>query len=180
VSNVGLLPPLGYVLRARLFERWIRIHALPAPGRYARDESETRIARARHFAAASAALGIGAECLAFATTWAGESFAGRWEPCRVPDELRSDPDTSENLRGSASHYRRMVWGLGDAEEIVRRISRDEYGGRVAILSLGTGAVHCPYDGGADFLMRTPTCLATMRMLFADWAPDVPEGPSSSV
>jgi hypothetical protein len=170
-ARVGNVPPLGYVLRESLPERWFRVHALPGRRRVPRNHDERDLARYRHFVTASAVLGVGSDCLAFATTRSEDRLLGTWLPLRAWDGVPLADRHHEEVRGSITRYRAMSWGIPDGAEIVRRVAYDEFDGLVAVLSLATGGVYCPYDGGADFTLGNAASLATMELLFSQWTPD---------
>lgn len=108
--------------------------------------------------------------MAFATTWSDHILPELWMALPAWDTLSCEESAREEVLGSVTRYRTMVWGLADAEEIVRRVSCDEFDGFVAFLSLATGAVYCPCDGGADFVLNSSANLETMGFLFSQWQP----------
>lgn len=102
---VGRVPPLGPVLRVALPDRWVRIHALPSPGRVAVTDEQQRIARERHLAVSGAALGPSAACAAYLTerlvrVWLDLSFrrADGAEPPRLGMGLAAQPRIMLSLR----------------------------------------------------------------------------------
>lgn len=166
-SAVGTHPPFGYALRYQWPDRWARIHALPDPGRVASTPEEKETASHRHLLASSWALGAGEPCLVFLTTWGVRPFGGVWTPARIPDAMR-DADLDEDLEGSSTSFCVMPWRAKEAREIIARVSQDDEPGSFAVLSLTTGNVYCPYDGGADFIMTSATSVLDLRQTFAYW------------
>lgn len=169
-ARVGNVPPLGYVLRESLPERSFRVHALPGRLRVPRDHDERDLARYRHFVAASAVLGVGSDCLAFVTTRSEDRLLGIWLPLRPWDGVPLEDRHREEVRGSVTRFRAMSWGIPDGAEIVRRVAYNEFNGLVAVLSLATGGVYCPYDGGADFTLGNTASRETMELVFSRWTP----------
>lgn len=163
---VGGRPPLGPVLRLELPDRWVRIRALPSPGRVAVTDQQKRVARERHLAVSRAALGASAACIAYLTAW-GDRLRGTWTRWELPPSWL-DADTSEWLANAETFHRELPWEGQDVEEIVNRVSQDRLGGRVSVLSRVSGAVYCPYDGGADLFFPQPSTAQRFREQFADW------------
>lgn len=168
------LPPIGYVLRRRMPERWTRFYTLPEGRRLPQGAADMAEQALRHQSIATAMIGIGAEWAAYLLDFDDHEEDGMaW----VPADLRGlplDEDLTEQLEGATLHTASGRWGC---DVLGSRLAKVDEGrsGPFVLLAKATGNLYCPYDGGADVIVREPSSLECLRKLFSAWTPNHPEG-----
>ncbi len=178
-------PPLGYRLRQAYPQLWFRIHSLPESKRYAASEAEYRELLIRHNTIASDVLGVGSPCAMLITTtcdprWtSGLSERAGLEPDAVsllwktpPDEV--DPDNREfEPEGWCVFGAQVQWAPGRFDPLIRSVAEDQI--QALFVSLESGRVYAPYDGGADLFLRSSSERDHMRTRHKQWLSSHPEG-----
>jgi hypothetical protein len=164
-------PPYMPLMRSLFFERWFRIYSLPEGKRYATNEQETATIRRRHNDIAEAVLGDGAAC---AVVVAGDSddpaslraLGGRpvtgWAK-----QWMDDKDFAEEMDGLEFNVGLCTWQRDKFNDLVHDVAED----RTALLlfvSLETGFIYGPYDGGADLFLENEEVRDKFASRFSDW------------
>ena len=182
-ATFDALPPLGWVLRKALPERWLRIHSLPSGQRYPSGANDLRTLLARHNAVATAVLGPGAGIVVFA---ARHSLAAhRPLPACLraltfqmaesvpifPIEASDDADEPGFLSFTAA---RAVWVAGAFDAIIEAIAQDTLAD-VVFFSVRTRQVYAPYDGGADLVLVDRASRDQARHTHHAWLSDRADG-----
>ncbi len=168
-----LCPPLGDLLRKRMPQLWLRIHNLPEK-RYPETEREIAIALHRNNTVATALLGIGASCVAILTEWERAQDFASWPIADGAPEWLIDEATRESLSGATFRWRALRWRPGIFDQEIQSVACDEVGG-LAVFSPATGAVFCPYDGGADLFAPDAADAEVLRVMFKKWSSKLPSG-----
>lgn len=171
-------PPYRPAMRGLFPERWLRIYSLDEGKRYATDEVEIATILRRHNDVADAVLGDGATC---AVIVAGDrddpasvralgarpvtEWAGRWT---------DDTDLAEELDRLELAAGLCTWRRGEFDDLIYDIAED----RTALLlfvSLETGRVYSPYDGGADLFFENEEIRDSFAARFSQWRSPRPDG-----
>jgi hypothetical protein len=184
-DSFGPTPPIGYMCRKALPQRWLRIHSLPESKRYPESSSEQSEILRRHNEVAQWVLGNDAECILFFTTY-GES--PRWSDHRVT--TGRDAESIRFLDRLAPRYFQSVseegdetiqvfavphvWKQGSLDELILMCA-DDVCGDVLLANLPRGTAYAPYDGGADLFFSTSLDVVEARTEFADWLSPLPSG-----
>lgn len=173
------IPPIGFVLREYLRERWVRFHSLPGSKRYADNAAERRTILARANTLADEIFAAGEGCWLVASPAQMKNSA--WDPWPLGTDWHLDPvSRSDEPHVLDEEYEwctyagRCVWQHGHFDRLISRIADDEV--RAAILvSQRSGAVFAPYDGGVDIIMPTAEAAGDLGRKHREWRPDNSEG-----
>ena len=167
-------PPVSHAVRDCHLARWVRRHALPESKRYA-DTPEER-----------------AEILRRANVIAGELFRANpacwlthalyYEEARHDPEIEglqfafvdADPTADEGGEKVAVYAKRVEWRSGAFDHFFGRIADDELSS-VLWVSVETGAIFAPYDGGFDLILPTAREAEEFNLRWLDWRSDFPGG-----
>ncbi len=182
-ATFDALPPLGWVLRKALPDRWLRIHSLPGGQRYPSGAGDLRVLLARHNAVATAVLGSGSAIVVFA---ARHTLSAHRRPpaCLrvlslqpaesvppVPVEAFDEADEPGSLSFMAAP---AVWSAGVFDFIIEAIAQDTVAD-VVFFSARTCQVYAPYDGGADLLFINRAARDQATHTFQAWLSDRADG-----
>ncbi|MES2950943.1 MAG: hypothetical protein V4858_20605 [Pseudomonadota bacterium] len=177
-ASFGKALPAGYLCRATLPERWMRIHSLPESKRYPESEDERREILRRHGAAALYALGEDSECVLFITlhgesrNWSDYLGEGtRYSPeflmldRLAPEHVQSlDKGDDGVLQFFATRQR---WRTGAFDELILMCA-DGIAGPYLFASTEGGSAYAPYDGGADLFFSSADAVSKAREKFSSW------------
>jgi hypothetical protein len=167
-------PPVGYLLRVAAHDRWLRVYNLPNGKRYPSSKQEFAELRTRQNAVADFVLGHGATVIAWLSSYEGAPPGGEWH--RAPPGPVWRADLSEAL-GSPEpqfYYRQLTWLSGILDPELAAVVADE-SGPLALFSLGTAELFCPYDGGMDLILADAARLALAKSRFRAWLSPLPSG-----
>lgn len=173
-------PPLGYLLRRRYRERWVRFHSLPGSKRYATTKGERETVLGRMNTLASDVLGDDKPCWLVASKFVDRN--AQWPVEKVLGGRRLLPafrfidgdfgqDESFELR---SWVCRLCWRSGAVDDLLAGVADDALRGILAV-SCATAAVFAPYDGGADLILPDPGQALCVKERHAGWLSGQPEG-----
>ncbi|WP_443612922.1 DUF3885 domain-containing protein [Actinospica acidithermotolerans] len=167
--------PIGWRLRQKVPERWVRFHSLPGSKRYPEGEAEMQSVLDRHHALLTALLGDrGGDLVVTVVTWPHWPLdfallpgAGLWRLFVPEDDAGGSPA--------------IVWAgairsddLGALDPLLRQIADGRYGGAVTAPRDLAWLYH-PYDGGGDVIAATLGQRAHLMSRFADWLSNHPSG-----
>lgn len=171
-------PPIGYLLRERAADEWIRLYTLPEGERLPVTPDGIGEVLRRQNLVASTLFGVGATVTAWITHYSDAlpqlGGMGEWRlSAEQPkwDLAGLDP---EALDGAVFFERSLVWGAGALDAEMRLRAFDEIG-PLTVFSPSLGSAICPYDGGMDLFLRTRELVPSLRALFPDWVSTHPAG-----
>jgi len=166
-------PPIGFLLRDKYRDRWLRIHSLPGSKRYPENDAEAQEILHRHHTVIDALLGPHTDFLLLTTGYSDDPSPA------LPKLLRTDT----SLRGSSSfaftvasdtgspywHFfiARMNWQRGCLDEVLAQVATDKIGD-VLVIGLEQNCAYHPYDGGGDVIVRDDEARAELRQMFSTW------------
>ncbi len=184
-SQFGSLPPVGYMLREHLKDRWFRIHSLPESKRYPEEPAEYDEILHRHNTVASDVLGNGSTCWVVLTTHTDDlnsaaapalanlgekeleqSFVFR-EP---PDPQWEDDFLSFTVCWSA----RVKWIPGQFDDLIRLVA-DAKAPQSLFVEETRSRIYAPYDGGADLILESSQERDMLRSKYTEWLSKHPLG-----
>jgi hypothetical protein len=171
------VPPLGYLLRPRFEDRWVRLWSLPGGKRYPSTPAELSEVLTRANDVASAVLGLGAPV----TAWIAHDGDRKpqvdmraWTSAPEPPAWRADADDLEDLDGLRFLHRTFSWMPGALDEELKLCADDRLAA-LTVFSAALGHACCPYDGGIDVFGRSPALVQSIRTLFPAWISTHPAG-----
>lgn len=184
-SSFGPALPVGYLCRATLPDRWIRIHSLPESKRYPDTKAERDEVLRRHNAAASYTLGEDSECILFIKQY-GESQ--HWPDYYVEDSryaaeflalnrfaLQHMQSYDEGQDGPLQVFAtRQRWHTGAFDELILMCA-DGTAGPYMFANIGMRTAYAPYDGGADLFFSSSDAVVEARRTFSGWLSAIESG-----
>ena len=181
-SHYGDCPPLGFLLRETFPERWFRIHSLPDAKRYAESARELVSLLHRHNTVATDLLGSDAPAMIVAAPSHMPVLV------RPPRGLRrysrlgleplmliveGDPADRDSLSIPLSSVR-IHWHAGALDDVLADVANDLLK-PFAVVSLSTGRVYAPYDGGADLILASEAERDAYCTKYEAWLSPHPSG-----
>jgi hypothetical protein len=175
------VPPIGYICRQALQDRWLRIHSLPESKRYPEDEAEFRELLQRHNEVATAVLGEGSQCVLFAVSYDEQPGPADMSdlPCvdgsavlQVPQLSFRPSDELVPLWARVAAIV-MSWRRGALDPLLREVAEDRT--RVIVANLGLGTAYAPYDGGADLILGSAEAVGPAKAAWRPWLSERADG-----
>lgn len=163
---------MGHLLREAAAPRWFRIHSLPGGKRLPTNNLELAEIVRRHNTVATAVLGIGASSIAFLSEWSASRDFSSWPIADSAPDWQLSEDDLESVSRATFRYRAFRWRPAEFDREIVATARDEVG-PIAVLSLSTSGVYCPYDGGADLFVPEAGDVEPLRALFKEWLSELP-------
>jgi hypothetical protein len=168
------IPPISSVVRDYNRNRWMRRHALPESKRYADTPEETSEVLRRANAIGSELFRDHPDC------WlVHASYENSLEP--QPHFLGLefafhdvDPTADSGCPPVAIHAARVRWVAGAFDNAFRGIANEEIYSLIWV-SVATGTVFAPYDGGFDIVFPTAQDLLQHEGLWPEWRSTHPGG-----
>jgi hypothetical protein len=172
----GDIAPVGYVCRAAMRDRWLRIHSLPGSKRYPEDAADYAELLLRHNEVATTILGVRLPCLLFigrfrsSPSASGVSDVPDLEGVRFVDVSKlstpSDnaPDRIDRLHVAAGL---VEWERGRFDRLIQASAEDKTG-PVLFASIKSEEAYAPYDGGADLFLNSPERVQVMKQRWSAW------------
>jgi hypothetical protein len=175
-SAFGSALPAGFLCRAQLPERWLRIHSLPQSKRYPASDQEYAEMLGRQNGAAEFVLGHASECILFITRFGdAQTLSPDDIPLHgyVPRHAMSF--VSEDGRDEFQFFAlRVIWQQDKFNELIVSCANDQTG-PILFANIATRSIYAPYDGGADLFFPTAEKLAVAKKRFANWLSLRPDG-----
>jgi hypothetical protein len=177
-------PPVGFLLREAYPDRWLRIHSLPDGKRYPTSGFDYAELLRRHNAVAEDVLEADGPCailLLHQCKGRGVDAVGvaaRLSASGLP-LVASLPLELSNEREGVFAVPMCIFGLettwshGAFDQFISEVAADRCCGLV--VSLVSGRVYAPYDGGADLFYLTQTERDRARDRFSSWLSPREEG-----
>ena len=170
--------PVGFLLREAYPERWLRIYSLPDAKRYPASGFDYAELLRRHNAVADDVVGVGQPCAIILVHTckgrgvhaigraAGLTSSGLPRLAQLPLEL-SDEERGVFVAPMCVFGMQATWSRGGFDRFITEVAEDRSHGLV--VSLESGRVYAPYDGGADLFYLTEHERDRARDRFRTWA-----------
>jgi len=173
------VPPVGFLCRRALPERWVRSHSLAEAKRYPDSPQELAQALERYNATAAHVLGEDRDCLLFVARFGEETRLRDDEgaqllalrPAHVLGHALDGPHGGDAIQVFAAP---VHWRSGAFDPLLAGIAEEGTGSTLFFDPVGGGAF-APYDGGADHFLASPEQAAQMKRRFASWLSARPDG-----
>ncbi len=158
--------PAGFLCRAEISERWLRIHSLPGAQRYAESDAECAELLRRQNLAAMHVLGDGARCMLLITCF-GDSVD--W-PAHFPVSLGGQvPEhvLSAEFDGDGIQFFALpvIWRINEFDDLILALA-DGKTGPVLIADVQRRRIYAPYEGGADLFFPNQQAVEAARLELA--------------
>ncbi|MGD1953863.1 MAG: hypothetical protein ACFBZ9_01200 [Sphingomonadales bacterium] len=168
------ISPVGWELRERLPERWVRFHSLPGGKRYPESPKERAIVVERASAVAAAVLGEKGPYYVLAYVYEPDpdlpfSVENTWRYHGIPlDQRFTCLEDSEADAARIVVFTGATYDLGASFEAAVLGIAEELSPRSIWVSPTTGAVYAPYDGGLDITLPQPADIQQLKAKFKKW------------
>lgn len=171
--------PTGWMMRNAGAKYWIRFHSLPESKQYADDEEEWAILLSRQNELAAEVIGEGQICWMVQSRWPASDQGNELDYFRETREnglnnaftFLSEIDEDDAVQWTAAAIL-TVWHQGAFDGALRRIA-DEKAGPTIWISVATGSVFAPYDGGVDLFLDDEGKMNALRNKHEEWLPAHP-------
>ena len=181
-------PPVSYLFKYNLADRWFRFHSLPESKRYAEDETEVAELLARQNTVLLDLIGTDNECVLVSGNYADSPLAENLESCPAlaefqfqdfvklskqdfnPDELESDEEPI---------YLSLLCGMhklkrSSLDEVLLCVA-DEKIVNFFVVSCERQRIFAPYDGGVDIILKDSKERDEFKAKYKDWLSHHPQG-----
>lgn len=171
-------PPIAHILRNAEPKTWVRFHSLPLSKRYATSKREKWTVLERANKLASNILGENSPCWLVQVEYDYGGAANDLDVYGTIAKYRLSFEFKLPSLEDECDYRvyvgPVVWSAGAFDDIITKVADDEVH-QVMWVSVATGAVFAPYDGGADLFVPTASEVAKLKGEFSDWLSAHPDG-----
>jgi len=182
VHNYQDKPPLSYRLRDLFHKNWIRFHALPESKRYADTQAEQHIISSRAQALADIVLGKESPCWIFSTIPTEdllqkgspiEALISQYNLIKGFEFVDKLEDPEDQLEWTV-FYQKHEWNYETFKTHLTDIA-DDFWPKLCWISIETGNLFLPYDGGFDLILSSQKQINDLREKFVDWLSIRPDG-----
>lgn len=182
-------PPVSYLFKWRLSDRWFRFHSLPESKRYAENDEEKEHILARQNAVLLNVIGEGEECVIVVGDYSessGELINGtscpilaRYITYALPSLSKQEFDPEPLDEGESPLYLRLAYGnhtlqMGSLDEILL-CAADNQITNFFVASFDRNRIFAPYDGGVDVVLRDSAERDEFKSRYTNWLSEHPEG-----
>lgn len=166
-------PPLGWTLREKYPDKWLRIHSLPGSKRTARTKKERSVLITRHQAVTQAIFKNNDMCTLVLAVFdlkcndsilRDQSFhhTEKW-----PMQYRKTGEPIDELYSVEFYISEKRWKFDGFEEILLQVNDDKID-PIVIVNMRNGQAYSPYDGGADLFFSSKGEREKAKMKFSQW------------
>jgi len=175
-ARFGHIPPLGYLLRFELPDRWTRFHALPGSKRSAQTSAEQDEVLRRANALAAAIFAESTSLWLCVPVYPGSHGAGRKlinQFGLTPALTWTDPtDPPDERTEVIFHAAQLDWAPNVVDPVVLSVAKGE--AQAVIFCPESGLVLSPYEGGFDLILDTSDRVRQIEHDFSGWMSDRPD------
>ena len=167
--------PINHELKWVYPDRWFRIHNLPESKRYARSESEYTIILNRQNQLINDLIGEGSE-IAISFGYYSDNLTenceieqtdfGAFHKSLTIDLHRERPNEFDEPTYFDVYVKIANWKNNSQDQMLKAIADDEF--RAMVISLSTGLIIAPYDGGVDVITESKLETDKLKLKYKDW------------
>jgi hypothetical protein len=169
-SRYPQTPPVSYLFKQRLADRWVRIHSLPKAKRYADTIAEWAILLHRQMTVMSDLLGGAAQARMVINSCTASHPLPKMKPVTYLGAFAVEEDPGSGARVHA----RLVTASLDGKSLtplLKRIADD----RLRAFFAGGNCLIAPYDGGMDVILENADACREFKAKYADWLSERADG-----
>jgi hypothetical protein len=184
-QNLGDCPPISYLFKYRLADRWFRFHSLPESKRYAENETEVAQLLMRQNAVLLDLIGTG-ECILVSGNYSSslplekqcpalsniefQEFVKLSKQDFDPDKLEADEEPIYLSLFCAVHNLKS----GSLDDILLCIA-DWKIVNFFVVNSARQRIFAPYDGGVDVILENAEKRDEFKAKYKDWLSSDPQG-----
>ena len=180
--NYPHCPPVSYLFKWRLADRWFRFHSLPESKRYPDNDSEVEELLARHNTVLLDVVGEGRECVIVVGDYSespGELINGtrcpviaRYTARALPSLSKQEFDPEPLDEGEPPVYLRLACGMHTLQsgslDAVLLCAADGQVTNFFVVSVERNRIFAPYDGGIDVVLRDTAERDEFKSRYVKW------------
>jgi len=173
VNEYPASPPIGFILREKYKDDWLRVHSLPGGKRYPENDDEMREVLLRHNSVLDALLRKGDDFVLLTTGYSDE-------PTPVlPHLLHTDSALKNASRFAFTvssdiglpywHFfvTALNWQRGCLDAVLAQVATDTVAD-ILVIEQEQKCVYHPYDGGGDIIVRNDEARTALKQMFSAW------------
>jgi hypothetical protein len=169
-SRYPQTPPVSYLLKQRLTDRWARIHSLPKAKRYADTNAEWEVLLHRQVTVMSDLLGDAAQVRMVLNSYKASHPLPKMKPVTYLGEFADDADHESSAR---VHAHLVITGLdGKSLTPLLKLVADD---RLRAFFVGGNCLIAPYDGGMDVILENVAVCREFKAKYAVWLSERADG-----
>ena len=187
-QDFGDCPPVSYLFKYQLADRWFRIHSLPESKRYAEDESGTAELLKRQNTLLIDVIGNNSDCFLVSGSYADSPLEENLKHCSSlgnfefqefvrlskqefdPEELEPDEEPIFLSLLFAPYKIKNE----DLDKILLCVA-DEKIVNFFVVNFEKQRVFAPYDGGVDLILKNSEERDEFKSKYKDWLSSHPSG-----
>jgi hypothetical protein len=169
-SRYPQTPPITYLFKQRLTDRWARIHSLPQAKRYADTQAEWDILLHRQRTVMSDLLGDVTQARMVLNSHTASHPLPKLKPVTYLGAFAVEADPES---GARVHAHLVTAGLDGKSltPLLKRVADD----RLRAFFIGGNCLIAPYDGGMDVILENADACQAFKAKYADWLSERAEG-----
>ena len=187
-QSFGDCPPVSYLFKYRLSDRWFRIHSLPASKRYAENQSEMNELLERQNTVLLDVIGKDATCFLVGGNYSDSPLNEDIKQCSALGNFQFNQFTRlskqdwdrEDLEPDEEH---IYLSLFYSEYILKKYSLNDVlvcvaDGKIVnffIADFDKHRIFAPYDGGVDVILENYEARNQFKSKYKDWLSNHPDG-----
>ena len=174
-------PPVSWLFKHRLADRWFRIHSLPESKRYAEDETEVAELLARQNTVLLDVIGTDEECVLVSGNYSDSPLAENLEHCPAladfefqdfiklskqdfdPIDLEPDEEPIYLTLFCATHKLKR----GSLDEVLLCVANEKIVNSF-VVSCERQRIFAPYDGGVDVILKDMEERDKFKAKYKNW------------
>jgi hypothetical protein len=168
-SRYPQTPPINYLFKHRLPERWTRIHSLPDAKRYAETSAEWETLLHRQRTVIADLLGDLAHVKMVINSYTPSHPFTEMRPVTFLGAFADENDTER----APVHAHLVTASLDERalNPLLRQIADEQ----LRAFFISTNCLIAPYDGGMDLILENAAACNAFKDKFSAWLSDRPDG-----
>lgn len=187
-ENFGDCPPVSYLFKYQLNDRWFRIHSLPESKRYAENANETAELLKRQKALLSDVIGNNSDCFLISGNYSDLPLEEALKQCPALGNFKfqnyiklckQDFDPDEIAPDEEPIYLSLFFAPykfknQDLDEVLLCIA-DEKIDNLFVVNFQNQRIFAPYDGGVDVILKKNQERDEFKSKYKGWLSNRPSG-----
>lgn len=188
-ENFGDCPPVSYLFKSQLKDRWFRIHSLPESKRYAENESETNELLKRQNALLIDVIGNDSDCFLISGNYSDSPLEQNLKQCSALGNfnfqkfvrlLKADFDSRDFVEPDEEPIYLSIFFApykiksNDLDEVLLCVA-DWKIVNFFVVNFENQRIFAPYDGGVDVILKNSQERDEFKLKYKSWLSNHPKG-----